>query len=496
MTPPAGAGGLPDGRAWAGRVFVTCWLVYTVFGTPFIVREHFLTLALVEDGSLSVERYLGWTEAIFRGGRGGAFINNNPGASLTGALALIPFRPLLDRVDRWNQARPRAARSGADDELFSRTLAEGRAFYFVLVGFLTVALVMAPITAGTAAFLCSRLAEAGVPAAQAARMAVLYGVATPLLFRTAYLNHNLLMGDAGFTALLLLWDPRDRPVQAGWAALSGLLAGYAVLCDFSGLVVVVVTGLYVWLRSVGQPGARRWRVMAAFAAGVLPFVAALVVYQAWAFGSPYLPSQHYMNPTVPTSRGYRGIDWPSPALAWANFFDPRFGLFACCPALLLAFAAPFTIRVPFRVPRRETGVILTYFVLFVLFSAANQYSWLQPSTGFRYLVPVVPGLALLAMQTAQALARPVRWVLAAAACAQSLVIAAAHRNDLMAAAVTVWQNGFRLPWMIRLADMGVPVTWVWPPATFLLLGLTVALVWLEPGLGTRASTSAHPARRA
>ena len=30
--------------AW--RVFFTCWLVYTVFWTPYIVREHFPRLPL------------------------------------------------------------------------------------------------------------------------------------------------------------------------------------------------------------------------------------------------------------------------------------------------------------------------------------------------------------------------------------------------------------------------------------------------------------------
>lgn len=474
---------------WAWRVGLTCWLVYTVFWTPYIVREHFPAVALAERGSLNVERYLGWSDDIFAGPNGGAYINNNPGASLTAALPLILLRPVLSRVDQWNQKLPRATTTHDDEEVFLRTLSEGRAFYFLLVAFVTVALVMAPATAGTAAFLCLRLSEAGVPAASAAIAAILYGLATPVLFRAAHLNHNLLVCDAGFTALLLLWDPGDRPLRPAGAALSGFLAGYAVLCDYSGIVVVIVTALYVWLRTGAQPVTQRWSVISAYAAGVVPGVAALVIYQAWAFGSFYKPSQHYMVPTAPTSRGYRGFDWPSPPLLWANFFDPRFGLFAYCPALLLAFAAPFTARVRYRVPRRETWILFTYFALFVLFCAANQYSWLQPLTGFRYLVPVVPALALLAMQAAQALPRAVAWTIAGASCVQSLILAAAHRNDVRLAVSTLWHRRFALPWMIRLRDAGAPVNWVWTLVTFASLAVMLTLIWLAPRADSGRSVS-------
>jgi hypothetical protein len=465
------------GRGCAWQVFFRCWIVYSLFWTPFLIREHFPAIALVERGSLNVDRYFGWTEDIFRSPSGGAFINNNPGASLTGAIPLLLLRPVLTAVDRWNQRQPRVPPVHDNGEVFRRTIAEGRVFYFLLVEFLTVALVMAPITAWTAAFLCSRLVSAGIPAGHAATVSVLYGLGTPVLFRTGYLNHNLLVADAGFAALLLLWDPHGRPLTSRRAAVAGLLAGYAVLCDFSGAVVIAVVALYVWLRSAGQTFGERFRVLAAYSAGVLPGAAALLVYQTWAFGSFYRPSQHYMPPTTPTSQGYRGFDWPSLSLLWANFFDPRFGLFAYCPALLLAFAAPFVKRVRYRVPPREMRVLFVYFALFVLFCAANQYSWLQPLTGFRYLVPVVPALALLAMHTAQALPAALGWSIAAASCAQSLLMAAAHENNFRSALVAVWSHRGELPWVIRLRDAGVHVTWIWPLITW---AIVIACLW-RPG---------------
>lgn len=441
-------------RKWSLQVFVTCWLVYAIFWAPFIVREHFPALTLAEHGSLNVAEYKGWTDDIFPGPRGGYYINNNPGASITAAIPLLLFRPILDRVEAWNQTLPHHGREVDTDEVFWRTVRDGRGFYFLLAGFVTAAFLMAPVTAGTFAYLCSRLIDAGVPGRSAAMASMLAGLATPLLFRAGHLNHNLLVADAGFIALLLLWDPHDRPLTTMRAGMAGLLAGYCMLCDYSGIVAIIVAGAYVWLRSAGAPS--RFRILIWFAAGLVPGCVALMAYQAWAFGVFYRPSQHFMTPTAPTSHGYRGFDWPSPALAWALFFDPSFGIFAYCPALLPGLAAPFVTRVRYQFPRREVWLLLAYFGLFVVFCSANQYSWLQPLTGFRYLAPVVPGLALLAIYAAQAIPRPARIVLAAAACLQSFLIAIARENDLRLTLHEVWRRRFAFFWTIRLQQAGMP----------------------------------------
>jgi hypothetical protein len=465
--------------AGASRVFLTCWLVYTVFWTPWIVREHFPAIALAESGHLNVERYLGWTEDIFPGPHGGAYINNNPGASLTGAIPLLLLRPILTRVDEWNQRLPRRLYQGQDDPIMVRMAAEGRTFYFLLVAFITVALVMAPLTALAVAYLFARAWEAGLNAAQAAAVSLLCGLGTPLFFRTGHLNHNLLAGDAGFIALLLLWDPADKPLSPSRASLAGLLSGYAVLCDYSGVVIAGVAALYVWMRSSGD-FRRRLRCAIAFLAGMTPGIAGLLIYQQWAFGSLYLPSQYYMTPKAVTAIGYRGFGWPSPALLWANFFDPRFGLFTYCPALLLAGLAPFVARARRRLPSREMVVILIYCVLLVLFCAANQYSWLQPVTGFRYLVPIVPVLALLAIQGAQLLPRMLRWGIAMVSLIWSMILTGAHVNDVRLSAQVFWNRRFALPWMLRLREAGVPVGPGWVLATYAVTVLAIACIWAGP----------------
>ena len=471
--------GLPTGKddrqRAARRVFFICWLVYSAFWAPYILREHFPAITLAERGTPNVERYLGWTDDIFPGPNGGAFINNNPGASLTAAIPLVLLRPLLARVDSWNQREPRPSRFEPNEgKVFARALREGRGCYFLLIVFLTAAGVMAPATAAVPAYLCSRLIEAGVSAVSASLIAILCGIGTPLLYRAGDLNHNLLVADAGFIALLLLWDAEDRPLTVSRALSAGLLAGYALLCDYSGIVVIAIAGIYALQRSTGK--ASRIRTLAAFAAGTLPGAAILVIYQAWAFGSFYHPSQQYMPPTGLTAHGYRGFDWPSPSLAWALLIDPRFGLFAYCPALILAFAAPFAKRVRYKLPPRETRLILTYFGLFLVFCSANQYSWLQPLTGFRYLIPVVPGLALLAVQAAQALPKLARQLLACISCLQMLLLAASHEIDVRRMLVTLWDSRFEPLWVIRLGQAGVPATWIRAAELLASIALISALV--------------------
>ena len=81
------------------NVFLICWIVYTIFWTPWILREHFPALTLIEQGTLNVERYLGWTDDIFPTAPHRAFINNNPGASLTGAIPLFLLRHSRSRTE-------------------------------------------------------------------------------------------------------------------------------------------------------------------------------------------------------------------------------------------------------------------------------------------------------------------------------------------------------------------------------------------------------------
>jgi hypothetical protein len=479
-------------RSLAVRLFVSCWLVYSVFWTPYIVREHFPAMSLSETGALDVSRYYGWTEDIFRGPRGGAYINNNPGASLTAAIPLAILRPWFKRYDYAPPLNTSHITAGA---LLRRAAVEGRARYFMLIAFTTVALVMAPASAFAIAFLGLRLRQAGVSTRSAALVAILCAFGTPVFYRTEYLNHNMLVANAGLVALLLLWDPDGRPLARWKAWAAGALCGYALLCDFSALVVGGTVALYLYWRA-GDGKQSRIAMLARFAAAALPFGFALLLYQAVAFGNFLLPSQQYMAPTAPTSHGYRGFDWPSPALLWANFFDPRFGLFVYCPLLVLGLASWWIRHVRHPLPRREQSLILLYFGGMVLFCAANQYSWLQPSTGFRYLIPVVPCLLLLTVHVFQALPRALAGGLGAASVLLSWAMASWRYNRPDEALAATLADGFPLPWIRHLSELSIVTRPGWMTAG--CYGALAAALWLTWTVGRHrrhsATEPAYPPR--
>ena len=93
------------------KLFLTCWMVYGLHFATNIVREHYPAFSLAERGTLRVDPYLGLHADLFEIAGRGAFINNNPGASLIAAVPYALVRPGVDWVDARVQ-RSRAASGG------------------------------------------------------------------------------------------------------------------------------------------------------------------------------------------------------------------------------------------------------------------------------------------------------------------------------------------------------------------------------------------------
>src|SRR4030042_5554731 len=86
-------------RRVAIRLFVICWLVYTLHFATNTVREIYLALSLGDHLSFDVSEYQDLHPFdIFEIPGRGAFINNNPGASILGAIPYTLSRPIIDRV--------------------------------------------------------------------------------------------------------------------------------------------------------------------------------------------------------------------------------------------------------------------------------------------------------------------------------------------------------------------------------------------------------------
>jgi hypothetical protein len=311
---------------------------------------------------------------------------------------------------------------------------------------------MAPVSALTAVCFAGALGASGLSPRRALIVAATFAFATPVFQRTGYLNHNLLVAHAALLCALTIWHNGRPLTSAARLSVAGALGGMALLCDYSGGIVTAFGGAYAMLNAggVGTPFRVRVRNGFWYTAGALPLIAVLAGYQWWAFGSSVVPSQQLMPAIEQTSRGFRGIDWPSWRIAMMNFFDPRFGLFVVCPLLLLAPLA-FVIRGEVQVPARERTLITAFAAAFVLFCAANQYSELQWTTGIRYLVPIVPGLLLLALQVLSALPRVVATAILIFSVGWSWLAALTHGP----AYVTIAHPArFQAAWAQRLTEYG------------------------------------------
>jgi hypothetical protein len=478
------------------RLFWTCWFVYAVHWTPFMIREQFPAVSLATAGTLNVARFVGWTPDIFMRPDGRAFINNNPGASLLAAVPLLAARPALDALEQWNDRAPSSSARRELPEFAESSAVQGRReWYFMAVAFITVVFVMAPTSSFAVTIAGSAMSAAGLPVRLAVAVSVLLGFATPIFVRTGYLNHNLLVGHAGLLGFLLLWNRGRSNLAPFHAAAAGALGGFAILCDYSGVLVLPMLVAYAWLR-LGDSGSSvsgRLRLAAAFALGAVPPLLALAAYQWWAFGSSTLPSQHYMTAIAETNRGYRGMDWPSLDIAMMNFFDPRFGLFAVCPLLALGLAAPLVPRAGFRIPKREMWLFLIYFFVFTVFCAANQYSRLQWTTGIRYLVPTIPGLLVLSAQVLYTLPPILRRLVLAVSVVLAWIPAVTHR-PLTAAFLNPGE--FQLSWARRMNEYGVLQHPAAATAVSLALMASIIFVFWRPDIADalRQAASTRSAR--
>ena len=80
------------------RLFITCWIVFVLHFATNVVREIYPAITLGDHFSFDVSEYMGLHPDIFEIQDQGAYINNNPGAPILGAIPYAIARPLIDFV--------------------------------------------------------------------------------------------------------------------------------------------------------------------------------------------------------------------------------------------------------------------------------------------------------------------------------------------------------------------------------------------------------------
>src|SRR5262249_12971157 len=122
---------------------------------------------------------------------------------------------------------------------------------------------------------------------------------------------------------------------AGFAALAGLLLGYAVITEYPTALIAAAFGVYV----LASPQ-RGWRLGGLVAAGAASPPALGALYNTLAFCRPF--SQGYAHLAGPEQfrigqgRGIMGVTFPHLEALWQTTLGPYRGMFLLSPVLLLA----------------------------------------------------------------------------------------------------------------------------------------------------------------
>lgn len=482
-------------RSISLRLFFTCWLIFGLHFATNTVREIYPALSLVEKGSFDVSEYLGLHPDIFDIPGRGAFINNNPGASILGAIPYAVFYPGIELVVERIQAVRQSL--GVPPPEYESIYPMAREFYreayrrgfdvkFGLAAGVMAVFLMAPLSAFSAVVMFQVILPLLNSTRIALLLALLYAFATPIFYRTAQLNQNLLQALFAFFAFVLIWRPWDK---AGTSKhyqyfLAGFLAGFTLLLDYSGLVIILALAIYALLRWQRLNSESRSLLnLIYFALSVMLCVAGLMLYQWQAFGSPIYPAQHYMPPTTLSIYGYNGIDIPRLDLLYANAFGIRFGLFASAPILLLALWIPAWFNPRLRLlDSLETGWILSYSLLFFLFTTANQFSRLQFNSGVRHMLPVVPFLFLIATGVLMRLPTWLAWVVGFFSIYWSWSLAMYRDVEqglgILEAVKTITLTGPQLPWLMTLKRLGYAPDFLSAWIIFFIGAILLAMIWV------------------
>jgi hypothetical protein len=277
--------------------------------------------------------------------------------------------------------------------------------------------------------------------------AVTTGLCTLLFpFATLFFDHAL-SATLGFAAFAVLWRGGDslRPV-----AVSGLLAGLAVTSEYPLALVAGAVGLYAisqgdWIRRAAV-------YAAAVALGTLP----LLLYDWWAFGSPFHLSyaDAIVQPGITghdvlgaNATGLFGVSTPHRGVA-AQLLFGYIGLVTVTPVVVAGAAGLFLLwRKGWR---REAALAAVLCVAFVVYNSGYATPFGGGTPGPRFLIPMLPFLCL-GFGSAY---RAWPWATLALAIPSGLIMLGVTATDPVRA--TTWA------WVDRVVDGSFTGAGVWP----------------------------------
>ncbi len=497
------------------RIFLVCWVVFAAHFATNVVREHYPAFSILEDGDLKLDEYADFHADIFKHTDGHYYIGNQITGSLPAVPVLALFGPLLDALEQ--KSLDNLAQNGPPDSNYQTEYKNRRAFMakvkargldlrFAGATVITSFFCMAPICALFVAFFFCVLRKRGVEEKRATVLCFLFAFATPIFYRAAYLNHNIFLMITVFLTYWLIWSDQDDQQTTSWRRLgAGFCAGLSIALDYAGVVPLLVFYAYIILVRKKHVGLlKSIKESMVYVVGSIPPVVFLCWTQWIMYGHPFLPGQKHMRAVTFTDRGYVGFSWPTWEVFEANLISPNYGLATFAPILLLGFLPKVLGRSEGGLlPKMQKRGAYAFIWAFLIFCACNQYSLMQFNTGFRYLLPLVPFLFLLAAEHLRKLPTLLLWLLGIPCMIHTWVLSMVRytKLDLNEGPDTIpecWrrimEDGLQLPSITVLrqitSDPSHFIHWqIWPFATFLLVALLSWGIWSLGVFGDKPTTT-------
>ncbi len=350
--------------------------------------RYALTRALVEDGSIRIDRFHHTTgDKAFREGH--FYCDKAPGASWVAVPAYAAFagiRALASRPSPRVTLHPLDPNVAPTEDLSRKQPGDrvvyDRAFMF---GLYVCGLFAAAIPAAALAAALTRWFEAR-NVNHAGALGALAVLGTPLwVYSTAMYGHVLAAAALGCAWLLV-----QRGGGAATSMAVGALLSLAVVTEYPAAVAAVV----VWLVHVYEGHGRSawWS-----AAAALPLAGALARYHHAAFGSVLATGYDYvyLSTFAEGMKVHYGLSWPRVGPAYALTFGSYRGLFYLSPVLLLGTWGLVAELRERRGRARVHAAVSLALALYFVALASGYYMWNGgAAAGPRHVLPAVVFLAL------------------------------------------------------------------------------------------------------
>ncbi|HEX8123588.1 MAG TPA: hypothetical protein VF549_20225 [Solirubrobacteraceae bacterium] len=315
--------------------------------------SHFALIRALDSGTARIDRWQAETVDKSRF-EGHYYSVKAPGL----AFATLPWFAATDAVGLLDEVREAGEREAREDPVAdprAQVVREQRTATWLLG-------LWAVVLPALALVLLVRSAAERVAPGHGTAAAVVLGLCTLVLPYSTLLYAHVPAAALAFGSYLLA--RRERML------LAGLLGGLAVLVEYPVALIVAVLAA----------SARSWRYLAGGAVGAT----LLVAYNQWAFGDPLHMSYDDVVGFSGQDEGIFGVTLPDPGAAWDLLLAPK-GLLVLTPVVAAG---------AFGLVRARLWVPLAVVVVAFLYDAAYYLPFGGDVPGPRFLVPMLPFLAL------------------------------------------------------------------------------------------------------